>query len=137
MTESQLFEPFNEQQQAEYAEEAMRIYDAKVVRDSMTKWRGYSSLKKEQILSESSQIYLDIVKAMPAGPASPQIQSCIARWHHHIHNFWVPSDEQLLALARGYNTDPRFKINFDKIDPNLAEFIAEAVDFYIRNKNKE
>jgi hypothetical protein len=50
--------------------------------------------------------------------------------------FWVPNDEQLVGLADLYNDDPRFKANFDKIDPRLAEFIREAVEVYVGRMKK-
>ncbi|MGE5251117.1 MAG: TipAS antibiotic-recognition domain-containing protein [Bacteroidota bacterium] len=31
----------------------------------------------------------------------------------------------------GYNDDPRFKVNFDKMHPQLAEFFREAVRIYM------
>lgn len=50
--------------------------------------------------------------------------------------FWEPDDEQCLGLADLYNDDPRFKANFDKIDPHLASFVREAVKVYVMNKKK-
>ena len=44
--------------------------------------------------------------------------------------------DQLLALANGYNDDPRFKANFDKIHQQLAEFMRDAVKIYVENKKK-
>jgi len=41
-----------------------------------------------------------------------------------------------LGLVDGYNTDPRFKANFDKIHPQLAEFMREAVRVYVNNPKK-
>jgi hypothetical protein len=46
--------------------------------------------------------------------------------------FWTPKKEQLLGLANLYNEDPRFKANFDKVDPRLAEFVREAVMVYLK-----
>jgi hypothetical protein len=48
--------------------------------------------------------------------------------------FWTPNLDQLLALANGYNDDPRFKANFDKLAPQLAEFFREAVRYYVNGK---
>jgi hypothetical protein len=42
----------------------------------------------------------------------------------------------LLGLADLYNDDPRFKASFDKIDPNLAAFIREALKVYVKIKKK-
>ena len=48
--------------------------------------------------------------------------------------FWTPNLDQLVALANGYNDDPRFKANFDKMHPHLAEFMREAVHIYVARK---
>jgi hypothetical protein len=48
----------------------------------------------------------------------------------------VPNDEQLVGLADLYNSDSRFKANFDKIDPRLAEFMIAAVKIYVQNRRK-
>jgi hypothetical protein len=50
--------------------------------------------------------------------------------------FWTPKLEQLLDLANGYNDDPRFKANFDKMHPQLAGFFREAVKVYVANNKK-
>ena len=34
------------------------------------------------------------------------------------------------------NDDPRFKANFDKIDPRLAAFMREAVKIYVAGRKK-
>ena len=60
----------------------------------------------------------------------------LERWRRHIEYFWVPNDEQLLVLVDGYNNDPRFKVNFDKIHPNLARFMREAVRVYVKSRKK-
>ena len=41
-----------------------------------------------------------------------------------------------LGLADMYNDDPRFKANFDKMDPNLAEFLREAIKVYVERRKK-
>jgi len=49
-----------------------------------------------------------------------------------MNAFWTPNAEQLLGLADLYNEDPRFKANFDRLDPRLAEFMRSAVKEYVR-----
>jgi DNA-binding transcriptional MerR regulator len=134
MTEKQLFDVFNEEQQAEYEKEALQMYDPETVKASYKKWRSYSKAEKQRIGEEGEAVYRDLLKAMPKGAASPEAQACMERWRQHMQYFWSPSDEQLLGLADLYNSDPRFKANFDKIDPNLATFMREAVKNYVRNR---
>ena len=73
-----------------------------------------------------------MIAAMPKGADSPAAQAIVQRWRDHMDYFWTPNLDQLLALAEGYNTDPRFKANFDKMHPQLAEFMREAVRVYVK-----
>jgi len=132
MSQKQLFEAFNEEQQAEYEKEAMQMYDPKIVSASMKKWKNYTPTEKQHIADEGNAVYQDFLRAISKGPASPEAQASVERWRRHMDYFWSPNDEQLLGLAEGYNTDPRFKANFDKIDPNLAAFVLETVKIYLK-----
>ena len=135
MSPKGLFEGFSEEEQEKYALEAEQLYDPETVRESNRKWKGYSAAKKEAILAEGKQIYQDMVAVMPKGASSPEAQAVVEHWRTHMDYFWTPSLEQLLDLANGYNDDPRFKVNFDKMHPNLAEFMLEAVKVYVAQRN--
>ena len=136
MNEKQLFEPFSEEQQAEYEKEAMQMYDPEVVKASNRKWKSYTTAEKQRIGEEGNAVYRDLLEAMPKGAASPEVQACVERWRKHMDYFWTPNPEQLVGLAQHYNDDPRFKANFDKIDPHLAEFMFEAVTEYVDRLKK-
>lgn len=134
MSEKQLFEPFNEAQQAEYEKEAMQMYDPETVKASYKKWKNYTTADKQRIGEEGNAVYRDLLAAMPKGAAAPEVQACIERWRRHMDYFWTPNLDQLLGLADLYNDDPRFRANYDKIDPNLAPFMREAVKIYVASK---
>jgi DNA-binding transcriptional MerR regulator len=134
MSNKQLFTAFSEEQQTEYAKEAETMYDPATVRASNEKWKNYPAAQKQRILDEGNAIYTDIIKAMPKGAASAEVQACIQRWRDHMAYFWVPSLEQLVGLAHHYNDEPRFKANFDKMHPDLAAFMLEAVTIYVDNQ---
>ena len=136
MSEKGLFEGFTEEEQEKYALEAEQLYDPETVRESNRRWKSYSVAKKEAIMAEGQAIYLDMVAAMPKGADSKEVQGIVGRWRKHMDYFWTPNLDQLLALANGYNDDPRFKANFDKINPQLAEFMREAVKVYVANQKK-
>jgi DNA-binding transcriptional MerR regulator len=136
MSKKQLFEAFSDEQQEEYAREAEQMYAPKIVRASNKKWKAYSAAEKQNILDEGGRIYTDLVAAMPRGAASPEVQACIERWRRHMDYFWTPNLEQLIGLTELYNTDPRFKANFNRIDPRLAEFMREAVKIYVEGQRK-
>ena len=136
MSQKDLFEGFSEEEQEKYAQEAEQMYDPETVRESNRKWKSYSAAKKEAILAEGRQVYEDMITAMPKGASSPEVQAVVERWRKHMDHFWTPSLEQLIALAGGYNDDPRFKANFDKMHPALTEFMREAVTVYVNARLK-
>ena len=136
MSDKAYFEGFSEEEQEKYAAEAEQLYDAESVRESNRKWKSYSAAKKESITAEGKAIYTDMIAAMPKGAASKDVQAIVERWRKHMDYFWTPQLDQLLALANGYNDDTRFKANFDKMHPQLAEFMREAVNIYVANQKK-
>ncbi len=135
MSPKQLFAAFSDEEQAQYEQEAMRLYDPETVKASNAKWKKYSEAEKERILAEGNAVYTDFIQAIPKGPASPEAQTCVVRWREHMNYFWTPDEAQLLGLAEGYNTDPRFKTNFDQMHPELAAFVLEAVKVYLQKKD--
>ncbi len=136
MSQKNYFEGFSEEEQEKYALEAEQLYDPETVRESNRKWKAYSAAKKEAIMAEGKQIYQDMIAAMPKGASSSEVQAIVERWRKHMDYFWTPNLDQLLGLANGYNDDPKFKANFDKMHPQLAEFMREAVKVYVEKRKK-
>jgi DNA-binding transcriptional MerR regulator len=131
MSKKQLFAAFTDEEEKKYAAEAEQMYDPEIVRASQKKWKAYTSEEKERIGDEGNAVYEAIVAAIALGPESPEAQAGVEMWRKHMNYFWTPNPDQLLGLAEMYNTERRFKANFDKIDPRLAEFMLEAVKIYI------
>ncbi len=107
-----------------------RRYGDKELKVSQQRWGSYSKEKRQQIIDEGNQNYLDIANNMDNGHDSPKVQEIVARWHQHMHNFYDPSVDVLRGLADMYVNDPAFRKFFDKINPDLAEFMRKAVTFY-------
>ncbi len=136
MQTKQLFAGLSEEQQAEYSKEAEQKYDPEIVKASNKKWKQYSAADKQRIGEEGNQIYADLLAAMPEGEASAKVQAVIERWRRHLSYFWTPNLDQLLGLADLYNEDPRFKANYDRLHPDLAEFMRKAVQVYVKAQTK-
>lgn len=114
----------------------MQMYDPQSVKASSKKWNAYTASEKKRIGEEGNAVYQDLLASMSKGASSPEAQAGVDRWRRHIEYFWIPNDEQLVGLAELYNSDSRFKANFDKIDPRLAEFMREAIKVYVQNRSK-
>lgn len=131
MSKKRMFEAFSEDKQKKVEKIAMKRYDPSIVKASGEKWRAYTPAKKQRIVDEGNRVYADLIAAMPKGASSPEVQTIVERWRKHMDYFWTPNLGQLLGLAEMYNTSPDFKANFDKIHPNLAAFMREAVKVYV------
>lgn len=133
MNKKVLFDAFSEEEEVKMEQEAMNLYDPETVKESYKKWRKYSKTEKQRIGEEGNAVYQGFVDAMSKGAASPEAQACVQRWREHMNYFWTPNKDQLLGLTDLYNDDSRFRKNFDKIHPKLAEFVRDAVSFYVQN----
>jgi len=134
MNNNVLFDAFNEEEQEKMEKEAMQMYDPETVKESNRKWENYTMAEKQKIGEEGNAIYQGFVDAISKGPASQEAQTCVQRWRDHMNYFWTPNEDQLMGLMDFYNNDPRFKKNFDKIHPDLANFVKEAVTNYLEKR---
>ena len=72
MDDQQLFDVFNEEQQAEYQKEAEQLYDPAIVRATYQRWSRYTKEEKQRIGEEGKAVYREFVQAMPKGPTLPR-----------------------------------------------------------------
>lgn len=133
MSSQEIFTGFTPEQEEAYTQEAMEMYDPETVKASQKRWKGYSKEKQAQILAEGQALYTEWARVLPLGAGSPEAQDLVKRWRQNIEYFWTPQVEHLVSLAQTYLDDPRFKANFDKIDPKLAQFIGESVRAYVES----
>ena len=136
MSEDQIFEGFSEEQQEMYAEEARQRWDSDLVDQSMKLWKSYSPEKKQQVLDEGKAVYVDILANMEAGkdPGGAEVQGCLVRWHKHMRYFYEPTWAILRGLGQGYANDPAFRVNFEKMHPDLPDFLNDAIQIYTAGK---
>lgn len=131
MNDSQLFEGFSAEKQAEYEEEVrQRWSDNPATAESFKRWASYSAAQKKRILAEGGAIYQELAAAMSKGHASPEVQTLIARWHQHLRYFYEPTVDILRELGQGYAEHPDFRANFAKLHPDLPDFLQKAIDYY-------
>ena len=130
MNEVKLFEGFDEKQQEIYAKEAAERWDPELVKQSQAKWKGSSKAEQEKIKAEGEAIYKEIAMLMERPVNDPLVQAQMHQWHQNLRFFYEPSIEILRGLGQMYVDDSRFKANFDKLDPGLANYLKEAIHVY-------
>jgi DNA-binding transcriptional MerR regulator len=133
MSSKHLFEGFSEEKQKYYERVARLEYGPERVNESIRRWNGYGKEKQQAIQEEGGKVYLDLVAAMEAGKSaqSEDVQAIIQRWHQHIYYFYEPTHEIMRGLAQGYSSSPEFIAFFQKLHPELPDYLTEAILQYV------
>lgn len=135
MNTNDFFAGFDEATQKRYEEEAAERWDADEVRATSQRWNNYSAYQKKQIMDEGNVIYVDLLGEMEKGASvdAPEVQQIIGRWHQHMRYFYEPSVERLRGLGWGYANDPAFAAFYEKIHPDMPQYISQAITVYCDN----
>jgi DNA-binding transcriptional MerR regulator len=130
MSAENLFAGFDEAKQAEYEEEIRTQYGDTLLNESRRNWARYTAADKERIKQEGSAIYLDLVALIDRDPAAPEVQAVMRRWHQHLRHFYEPPRAVLQGLGQMYAEHPEFVATFQRMHPDLPEFLRRAVAVY-------
>jgi len=79
---------------------------------------------------EGRRIVERIVALMDRGPEDAEVQEQIAEYFKHICKFYDCTSEIFRGLGELYVTDERFADYFRKFDPDLPQFMREAMAAY-------
>ena len=126
------FEGFDPDKQAQYQEEARQRWGAATVDAAGERVKG----KSQDWWQEQSGTWLDTLAAMVAlidagkAPDDPEVLDVVDGHYRWICQFWTPNRESYTGLGNLYADDPRFRANYDKTDPRLAEFMRAAIAAY-------
>jgi MerR family transcriptional regulator, thiopeptide resistance regulator len=73
-----------------------------------------------------------LVALIDAGhqPGDAEVLDALDGHYQWISGYWTPNRESYTGLGDLYADDPRFRANFDKTDPRLAEFMRTAMAAY-------
>ena len=134
MNQKNFFEGFSEEKQKEYEQEARQRYGDASVQESVDRWNRYTPEQKAKIKAESEAIYRDVLANMDNGYDSAEVQQAIARWHQHLRYFYEPSYERLMGLAQLYTEHPDFVATYQKMHPDMPQFLYKAIEFYCKDK---
>ena len=68
-------------------------------------------------------------------PSSPEVQSLVFKLQSYItENYYTCTNEIFDGLGKMYVADERFKKNIDKYGEGTAEFVANAIEAYIKRE---
>lgn len=121
-------EALQEEARQRWGAEQVDTANAKVKDKSAQWWQ-----EKGQQWSDQLNALVDLIDAGHA-PADAEVQAVIEGHHAWISGMWTPNRESYTGLGDVYADDPRFRANFDKTDPRLAEFLRAAMAEFARTR---
>jgi MerR family transcriptional regulator, thiopeptide resistance regulator len=130
------FEGFDPAKQEELQEEARQRWGAEHVdaanahvKDKSQEWW------KEQGAAWAAQLSA-LVALIDAGhaPGDAEVLDVLDGHYRWISGSWTPNRESYTGLGDLYADDPRFRANFDRTDPRLAEFMRAAMAAYAQER---
>lgn len=126
------FEGFDSAKQAELQEEARQRWGAEQMDAANAKAAG-SSKEWWQTHGQQWAAQLNaLVALIDAGhePGDTEVLDALDGHYQWLSGYWTPNRESYTGLGDLYADDPRFRANFDKTDPRLAEFMRAAMAAY-------
>jgi DNA-binding transcriptional MerR regulator len=126
------FEGFDSAKQEELREEARQRWGAEQVdaanahvKDKSKEW--WQSQGAEWTAQLSALVELIDAGRQPGDTEVLDVLDGHCRW---LSGYWTPNRESYTGLGDLYADDPRFRANFDRTDPRLAEFMRAAMAAY-------
>jgi DNA-binding transcriptional MerR regulator len=130
------FEGFDPATQAELQEEARQRWGAEQVDAANARVKDKSKQWWQEQGEQWSAKLNTLVELIDAGhePADAAVQDVVEGHYGWISQHWTPNRESYTGLGDLYADDPRFRVNFDRTDPRLAEFLRAAMAEYARTR---
>ncbi len=87
----------------------------------------------EKIDRTGKEIYAKVASCIDRGldPASDEVQRLVKQHHAFAEQFLTASKEVYKALAQLYREHPGFRQQLDPFHPQLAPFLAEAMELFL------
>ncbi len=116
------------------AEVRDRWGSSKAYKQSKEKTSSYSKEHWQIIQNENKEIFNSFASLKEESPASKEAQDLVIRWKEFINKYYYECDNTMLeSLAHLYISDERFKNNIDKHGKNTAQFISDAILYFVKN----
>lgn len=130
LSDEDLYEGLSKEQVERYNKEVEEKYDPERVAETNRRLRKLSKAEWEALKAEGGEATVALADLMDRDPADPEVQAIVARHHQWIERFFPASAEVYRGLGQQYAGHPEFRAFYDKVRPNLADFMCEAMTRY-------
>lgn len=128
-----IFEGFTQDQQAYYDDYLLKHgVSADTLQRSKQNVKHWSKQQWLENKAANDAVYVDLIHAISKGltPNSDAVQTIIDRHYKLTCVFWTPNRQTYTALAEMYRANAEFEAFFDKLSPELLDFMINAMSHY-------
>jgi DNA-binding transcriptional MerR regulator len=137
MKDEELYQDFDTEDMKKYQQEAKEKWgNTKAYKQSQERTKNWKKEDYARVKKESEDLMNEIVKVMPKGPTSPEMQELVQKWRDGINQFYDTNLEMCRNLATMYVEDARFTATYEKYHEGLAVFMRDAIYYYCDHQTK-
>lgn len=137
MEDEELYGGLSKEQAQAYAEEARQRWDPKLVDQTNARVKKWSNEKWAVVNKELDDILKHLSGLMGTSVGDPKVQALVARHHAYMNHFFDVKTDMYRNFGKLYTEDTRFHVYFEKYGTGLADYLAEAIEFYCTDKKIE
>ncbi len=132
MKDEELYDGFSKEEAKRISREAKERWgETDAYKESMKRVRNMTKEQMDEVKEEAEEIVKDMAQLYGRDISSREVQDVIGRHYAHLGRFYAPNAEIYKGLAEMYITDPRFTAYYEKYHPGLAQFMSDAMLYYV------
>lgn len=131
---------FSKEQLDKYTEEARQKWgETDAFKQSTERVKKMGEEGLNEVLKESGKLTEEIAQCMKDGesPEGEATQRLIAKHYDGLRAFYEPNAQIYSGLASMYIADARFKATYENVAEGLAQFMHDAMMYYVANTLKD
>ena len=134
MDHEEMYKGFGKEQGKAYRKEAAEKWGEEIVAGSEKKILAMDKKEWKDLLQQAEDINKALVKLIKLKPDDKKIQTLIKQHFEMTGKHFNVTYEIYRNLGTMYVEDERFKMNYDKHHPKLAEFLRDGIHVFCKNK---
>ena len=134
MSIEEKFSGFKLEDVKKYEQSAKEKYGEEVIEEAKERQKG-----KEDIVNEKfNSVFRELAECKKLGLEhfDEKVQNQVDRLYSHLREYGFDCTIEVFSyIGKGYSANPEFKNNIDKFGEGVAEYISEAIEYYV-NRHK-
>jgi MerR family transcriptional regulator, thiopeptide resistance regulator len=128
------YQGFSDEQIEKYRQEVRQRWGETTLRESEKRIIKMGKERFTALQAEGGKIFQTISDNMSRGYDNKIVQEQVAHWRQWLENFHHYSEDEVRGLGGEYSRNPEFAKFFQKIHPELPDFLTKAIEYYCAHK---